>query len=259
MKQSNKKQSTIYYSDELNDEFVTEKFTPKHIGKDYRYIHTSRLKKFTHFFWYRIIATPLAFIYLKCKFSHKIIGKEKVRNSDGCFLYGNHTQAIADALVPSFVSFPKHAYVVVHANNVSMPVLGKITPSLGAIPLPDDLSATKNFLNALDYRVKQGNAICIYPEAHIWQYYTKIRAFTEKSFHYPVKFGAPVFCFTNTYQKGCFGRIKMITYVDGPFYPNKELTTEENKKYLRDAVYSTMCKRAENNSVEKIKYIKKDD
>ena len=258
-KTEKKKQQVIYYTDELNDEFSTAVITPKYIGKDWRYIHTSFWKKLTHFFWYRIVAVPIAFFYLKCKFSHKIVGRKKIKGYSGYFLYGNHTQPTADALIPTFVSRPKDVYVIVHANNVSMPVLGAVTPSLGAMPLPDDLQATKNFIQAVEYRIKQKKVVCIYPEAHIWPYYTGIRPFTDKSFHYPVKYNTPVFCFTNTYQKGAFRRIKLVTYVDGPFFPKEELSLKERKEALREEVYAAMCERAKNNQVEKIKYIKKDD
>ena len=71
--------------------------------------------------------------------------------------------------------FPKTNYIIVHPNNVSMPVLGKITPSLGALPIPDELSAYKNFLNAIETRIAEGHSVVVYPEAHIWPYYTKIR------------------------------------------------------------------------------------
>lgn len=249
----------VYYTDELNDEFSTAKITPRKIDKDYPYIPRGAFKKFTHFFWYRVVATPLAFLYLKCKFSHKILGKEKLKSVGGCFVYGNHTQVLADPLIPTFISYPKHAYVIVHPNNVSIPVIGKVTPSMGAIPLPDDFSATKNFIKALEYRIDKNNPIFIYPEAHIWPYYTGIRPFSEQSFYYPIKFETPVFCFTNTYRKGRFGRVKIVTYVDGPFYANASLPMTERKTELRNTVYRTMCQRAENNEVEVIKYIKKHD
>ena len=48
------KQQVTYY----NDEFSTAVITPKEINGDYKYIYSGPWKKFTHFFWYRIIATP---------------------------------------------------------------------------------------------------------------------------------------------------------------------------------------------------------
>lgn len=252
-------QKTIYFKDELNDEFSTAVIKTKKIDENYKYGTISFLWNIPHYFWYRIIATPLASLFLKLKYHHTIINKKVLKNylSKPFFLYANHTNAIADALIPTFVSFPKHNYVIVHANNVSMPVLGKITPSLGALPLPDDMKATKNFMNAIKNRIEKNNCITIYPEAHIWPFYTKIRPFGDTSFRYPIQYDAPVFSFTNTYQKRKFSKTpKIVTYIDGPFFPNEELPLKEKRADLRNRVYNAMTERSKNSNVEIIKYIK---
>lgn len=256
------KRKIIYYTDELNDEFSLAQITPKNIDGDYIYCHGSLFKRFTHFFWYRVIATPIAFLYTKAVFGHKTVNKKifkKYRNV-GYFMYGNHTQDIADAFIPNTINFPKTNYVIVHPNNVSMPVLGRITPSLGALPLPDDMKAYKNFHSAIEKRISEKRCVVVYPEAHIWPYYTKIRPFPDTSFSYPVKLSTPTFCFTNTYQKRRFRkRPRIVTYIDGPFYPDASLPTRKQASELRERVYKCMCARAENSNVEIIKYIKKED
>ncbi len=235
--------------------------TPRRIDGSYQYCHDSLFKRFTHFFWYRVVATPIGYLYLKATFHHKVIGREKLKPfaKKAYVIYGNHTQDIGDALIPTMLNFPKDDYVIVHPNNVSMPVLGKITPSLGALPLPDDMAAHRNFLKAVERRLSENHALVIYPEAHIWPYYTGIRPFTDKSFHYPVKFGVPTFCFTNTYRSRPGSREpQIVTYIDGPFYPDEGIPMTERKKNLRDKVYACMCSRAENSNVEVIQYIKKE-
>ncbi len=252
-------QKVIYYSDELHDEFSPGGITPKVIDGSYVYLHNSLWKRFTHFFWYRIIATPLAWVYLKCRFSHKIIGRKALKaHKGGCFLFGNHTQPVADAFIPTMLAFPKTVNVIVHPDNVSMPVLGKITPSLGALPLPDDLTASKNFIHALETLVTQGRTIGVYPEAHIWPYYTGIRPFPDKSFRYPIKYHVPAFCFTNTYQKKG-KRVQIVTYVDGPFYADPALPVQQQRQQLHDQVLQTMRERAKNSNVEVIRYVKKEE
>ena len=259
---SDMEKQVIYYTDELHDEFSTAVITPKKIDKDYTYIYKGFWKKCTHVFWYRIVANPLAYLYLKVYFGHKIINKEvlkKVKDT-GWFQYANHTHFMADALIPTMVANPKDTYVIVHPNNVSMPYLGKITPSLGALPLPDDAEAAKNFLHAIETRIKQKHAVHIYPEAHIWPYYTKIRPFMDTSFRYPIQFKVPVFCFTNTYQKRRGRKTpRIVTYVDGPFYPNRELKGAAKRKDLRDRVYDTMVLRSKMSNVEMIQYVRKHD
>ena len=256
------KRKVIYYSDEMNDEFSTAEITPRTIDENYVYIYDSKFKRFTHFFWYRIVATPIAMAYVRLVFGHKIKGRGKFEKhrKDGYFMYGNHTQDIADPFIPNMINLPKTNYVVVHANNVSMPVLGKITPSLGALPIPEGMKGYKNFLEAIDTRISQGHCVVIYPEAHIWPYYTKIRNFPDTSFAYPAKSGTPVYCFTNTYHKRRFFKHpRIITYVDGPFYPDMDQPLKARRKELRDKVYQAMCRRAKNSDYEQIKYIRKTD
>ena len=70
-----------------------------------------------HVFWYRIIARPLAWCYLKIAFDHRVVGRDKLKKlgGDGFFLYGNHTNPVADAFIPSMVAYPRDVYVIVHA------------------------------------------------------------------------------------------------------------------------------------------------
>ncbi|MBQ9680056.1 MAG: hypothetical protein IJV48_05190 [Ruminococcus sp.] len=251
----------IYYEDEQHDEFSTAVIEPRKIDDSYVYDRRGLFRAVSRFFWYRIIATPLAFLYVKLSLRQHTVGREKLSSfrKKGIYLYGNHTQAVGDPLTPNVFCFPKRVSFIVHPNNVSMPVLGRINPSLGAIPLPDTREAYRNFVDCVHGRITTGGAVVIYPEAHIWPYYTKIRNFPDGSFGYPCKDGAPVFCFVNTYQKrGNAKKPRMTTYIDGPFYPDMELPLAKRRKNLRDEVYAAMCKRAENSDVEVIRYIRKE-
>ncbi len=255
------KRKVIYYSDELHDEFSVAQIEPRHIGSDYVYVHTSLFKRFTRFFWYRVVATPIAFLYCKCVFGHRIKGARKLKKAKGrgFFMYGNHTQDIADAFIPSLVTFPTSVYVIVHPNNVSMPLLGRITPSLGALPIPDNVIAYRSFKEAITTRINEGHCVTVYPEAHIWPYYTGIRPFADTSFDYPAKLGAPVFAFTNTYRKRRFFRHpRIVTCIDGPFCPDMEKTVRKRRRELRDKVYDAMCRRAKLSDHVQIKYIRRE-
>jgi len=261
MSKKSQEKPIIYYTNELEDEFSTAQITPIKIDENYDYLGGFP-RKVGRLFWYQIIAKPLAFLFLKIKFRHKIVNKEvlKQANGTGFFLYGNHTNDIADALIPTMIGHPTGVYVIVHPNNVSMPVLGKITPSLGALPLPDDLKAMKNFDTALKTLIQKKKCITIYPEAHIWPYYTGIRNFKDNSFRYPVQHGVPVFSFTNTYQKRKYSKTpQIVTYVEGPFYPEAELTMKEQRQKLHKAVISSMKENCKNSNVELIRYVKKED
>lgn len=254
-----KERTTIYYSDELNDEFSGANIKPRKIDSTYRY-DGGILRGVGIFVWYRILIRTFGYLLIKIKYHHKAIGREKIKKiKEGYFLFGNHTNVAADPFIPAVIAFPKYMNVIVNSDNVSIPFLGRITPSLGAIPLPDDLIAGKNFVNTLKKRIDKHYPITIYPEAHIWPYYTKIRHFSEKSFGYPLMMNVPVYCFTNTYQKRKHSeKPKIVTYIDGPFTVDKSLSKKEQKVFLRDSVYNTMVERSKNSNVELIRYVKKE-
>lgn len=255
-------QKVIYYTDELNDEFSTAVITPRKIDEHWRYDGIKGIRAITRFFWLQLIFKPGATLYLKLVYHHKTVNKQvfKQCKKQSFFLYGNHTHDMVDPYIPTLILGNRSNFVIVHPNNVSIPVLGRITPSLGALPLPDNLAATKNFIKSIEKKVKHKKIITIYPEAHIWPYYTKIRPFVDTSLRYPVQYDCPVFCFTNTYQKRKGSKTpQIVTYVDGPFYADKSLSQKEQRKVLRDQIYNTMVERSKNNNVEIIKYIKKEE
>ena len=146
-----------YYEDELKDEFSKAKIIPKKSIK-ITIIHRKHiLKKFLHRFCYTVVAKPVAWCFLKIKYHHKIIGKEKLKSCTiAVFLcMGTTHNAAADALIPTMVSHPADTYVIVHPNNVSMPIFGKVTPYLGALPLPDDADAAKNFIKEITEKITE--------------------------------------------------------------------------------------------------------
>ena len=86
------KRKVIYYSDELNEEFSKAQITPKTIDENYEYDRKYRLYPLVRFFWYRVIATPLAFLYTKISLHHKTVNKKVLKGfrKKGYFIYGNH-------------------------------------------------------------------------------------------------------------------------------------------------------------------------
>ena len=117
------------------------------------------------------------------------------------------------------------------------------------IPLGQDRVQCVEQLRCIKKRIAQGHTVTVYPEAHIWPYYTGIRPFKADSFGYAAVTGAPVVAMTNCFQKRRFFKSpKVVTYLDGPFYPRKDLSRAENTKYLRDLTYEAMKERAKNHS-----------
>lgn len=257
------KKDIIYYSDELNDEFSSAQIVPRVIDQNYKY---SRSFLWNGCSWIiqNILSMPIKIGYAKIKFRHKFVGKEKLKvcKKTGYFIYANHTQAFADTFIPSLANYPKRNFLIVNPENISMKPFGWLVEMLGAIPVPGNKTAMKNFLEIINKRINKNCSITIYPEAHIWPYYTKIRPFKSVSFAYPVEMNKPVFCITNTYQKrGKNGdKVRIVSYVDGPFYADENLVTVKQKKEdLRNRVYECMVRKSRNSNIEVIKYVKSEN
>lgn len=250
-------QKVIYYTDNETDEFAGVKRKTITIDDTYKYIRKNPFWHIASFIVYRLIMAPFVFFYNKIKFGHKIVNKKVLKKADGkgYFLYGNHTLFGGDAFIPNMITFPKKLYTVVHADNLSLKGTKWFIELNNAFPLPTSTKGMRNFINAMEKRVVQGNAIQIYPEAHVWPYYTKIRNFKKGSFRYPVKFEEATFCFTNTFHKRKFTKKpKVITYVDGPFYPDKTLSSKMQEEQLEKMVYDTMVERSKLSTYEYVIY-----
>lgn len=255
------KQRVQYYSDLLNDDFSNTDIEATTLPKTFKYVRKNLFWRMLANFIYFLIAKPALFIANKIRYHHRFANKKLIKTTkmEGAYIYANHTNKGADAFIPNILFPFKRNYVIVSPQAMSISGIKILLQQLGVIPLSDKLSDKKQILKTIDYRIKQKATITIFPEAHIWLFYNKIRPFAETSFKYPVKIKAPVYAMTNCYQKRRFGKFpKIVTYFDGPFYPKPELSNQENAQYLRDQVYEAMVKRAEKYSTyEYIKYIYK--
>lgn len=259
-REHNQEKRVIYYSDPLNEEFSDAKIEPRVIDGNYRYTHGCFWDISSHIIQ-NFLSMPIKILYLRIKFRLQYIGREKLRkyNNIGYFMYGNHTQPFADTFIPSIANYPKRNFFIVSPANVSMPGIGWLVELLGAIPVPGDLAAAKCFVRTVEERIHKNHSVTIYPEAHIWPYYTHIRPFSDVSFKYPVKCKCPVFALTNTYHsRGRKGdKVKLVTYIDGPFFPDESLPPRQRQQNLRDQVYQCMVERSRESDFELIEYREK--
>ena len=243
-----------YRSDE--DDFFAPSGKPPRVPDGYRWVRTDPLFRLLSA---GIYGAALVFSTVYCRlFLHvRIRGAAKLRRvKGGLFLYGNHTQPVGDVFDPALACFPKRIYTVVSPANLALPVIGKLLPYLGALPVADTVQGTKELTKAIGHRLEQGCGIVIYPEAHVWEYYTGIRPFSETAFKFPVKYGAPVYSMTTTYQKRRWGKKPAITLViDGPFEAGTGSPREQAIR-LRDGVYARMKERSGDSTCAYIQYVK---
>lgn len=251
-------QEIRYYSDQLHDDFADTKIKTKRLDGSFKYYTRNVLVAIRRFIVYRIIVTPIVFIYNKLvrRITYKNKSCMRGYKNRPCFIYGNHTAFLCDAFNPSYLSFPRPAQVMVNEDTTSLTGLRWLVMDLGALPIPSDIHMMPRFADAIEHWIRKKYWVAIYPEAHIWPYYSGLRSFPAVSFRYPVKFDTPVFSYTMTYKKRRRSdKPKITVYVDGPFFPDKALPQKQAVQKLRDEVYSAMKARVEEFSTYDYKYL----
>lgn len=251
------KNKKIYYYKSYTDDFVESKNQNYKLKENYKWVHNNICYRICSSILY-IFAYIISFFYCKFVLHVKIKNKKilKKYKKQGYFLYGNHTQAVGDVFIPAHVSSGKRIYVVVSQANLGVAGIGPLLPMLGAIPISDSIKDTKKVRDAVITRINQKKCVVIYPEAHVWPYYTKIRPFPKTSFKFPVYCDSPSFVMTTTYYKRKFGKKPgIMVYVDGPFIPDNNISKKDREGKLCQEIYQCMQKRSENSTYEYIKYI----
>ena len=128
---------------------------------------------------------------------------------------------------------------------------------LGALPIPDSIKDMKKFIEGVETRINQKKCVVIYPESHVWPYYTKIRPFNDGAFKFQVNQNVPAFCITTTYYKRKFGKKPgIIVYVDGPFIVDEKLNKKQNIEKHSKEIHECMIKRSKESTYEYAEYKK---
>ena len=252
----------FYYDSETDDPIKTkeqENHEEFHLPEDYVYVYKNPFMKLYAAVVYGVFAS-IGYLYEYGYWGLKIHGRKKLKKArgSGYVIYCNHTNPFHDVFGPG-VAANRRIYTVVSGVQLLIPGIGKFLPPLGALPLGTSPSTKKKFHEAVDCRLKQGHAVTIYPEAHLWPYATKIRKFPQgdRAFVYPVRNNVPLYTMTTTYRKsGKPGdeRPRMDLYIDGPFYPDPELSDDENRAMLAKKAYESMVKYSKRNSYEYFRY-----
>lgn len=248
----------VRYYEAFTDDFEQSAKQDYKLPENYKWVRTDILSKFLSGLIYGL-AVIFGGAYCKFVLHMKVKGRKNLKGMKGdFFIYGNHTQPVGDVFIPALCVLPKRIFTVVSTANYGIPVIGKILPYLGALPISDSLHGFKELSKAIETRLSKNHPIVIYPEAHVWEYYTGIRPFADTSFKFPVKLNKPTFAMTITYRKGkLYKRPVMEVYLDGPFYPEGD-TVREKTDDLKEKVYKKMLERSRNSNYSYIEYSKKE-
>lgn len=251
------KQVSVRYYKTYSDEYVESSNQDYKLPVNYIWVHKNIVYRLFSFIIYGFACV---FGCISRLILHISVKNRRILyscRSTGYFLYGNHTQPVGDVFVPSQIVFPKRMYAIAGTANLGIPVIGKLLPLMGALPVPETLQGLKKFISAVNYRINENKCVVIYPEAHVWPFCSFLRPFPITSFRFPVITKKPSFCMTTTYQKRKVGKKPKITvYIDGPFWPDASLKQKEQQKKLCSQIYDCMVKRSRNSTYEYIQYKK---
>lgn len=253
-----KKQRICYYSQLTDDVVISTKqnFT---LPSNYQILPVTLGKRC----WNKIIRA-MAFIfawpYSRLFLHVKVIGREKLKAvKGGYFVYGNHTQPVGDVFTPLTIFSCWRFYALAAQANWGIPLIGKYLVRYGGLPVGQSKQQILKLLQAIKTVMTQKKCIImIYPEAHVWPYYTKIRPFSAVSMHFPILCQAPCFTLTTTYHRSKFHvKPKIIIYVDGPFYPDPSLNKKAAKLKLHQQILAQLQNRAKLSNYNYIDYRQK--
>lgn len=254
-----KKTKVIYWKDENKDDFDEVGLKRPEVPQGYKYKRTNPFNNFISGLFYHGVAKPCLGLY--CFFKGiRYKGKKNLKKLEGrgAFIMSNHV-AITDVFkFQSYVFFNKRRVNITgYPDTLTMPIVRNLARALGYLPIPlaGDLKNMVAMVDSFKFYLEKRQFILIYPEAHIWPYYTKIRNFHVGAFNYPAKLEAPVLPIVTTWRKSKFcKKPKQTIYILEPIFPDPNKTASENKDYLHEATLEAMKKCAD--SVSQYEYIK---
>ncbi len=251
-----RKVRTIHYKT-FDDDVVVNSNQDYVLSEDYKWVDNGLGRRFGSALVYSL-AYVFAFLYAKLALHCRVENRAALKavKGEGYFVYCNHTQPVGDVFVPAYLNRDRRIYTIVSQANYGLPVIGRILPYLGALPIPSNMADMKKFTSAISERVNTRHCIIVFPEGHVWPWYTGIRPFGPNAFHYPVAEEKPVFSMTLTYhRRRLSSKPRTRVYIDGPFYPEAALPRREQKERLCEEVRQAMERRSLESDYSYIEYI----
>ena len=172
-------------------------------------------------------------------FKTKIVGLENLKGLKSAIITCNHVHKFDCLILKGALSKTHHkVYITAAAFNNQKGHFGELMRAGGLMPLSDNLSAMKNFTNALEAILKTNSFVVFYPEQAMWLYYRKPRPYKNGAYHYASKYNVPIvptfITFEDSDELDEEGLPKQYAtlHIMSPIYPQDNLTFKENIDYL---------------------------
>ncbi len=242
-----KQKKTIYYNDEAKDDFSNVQIKKRkqiNVNQSYNYLPKSRAFKFASFVFYFLFATPLLIVANFLFFKTKTKGRKNLRKlkGKGYFVYANHTHYRDAWLTPISIARFKKSYVIAEKSAFEIPIARGLVKIGGGLPVPDTPLGLKNLAKSIATIIENKQIVTIFPEAHIWPYFTGIRPFPLTSFRFAANTNAPAVPVAVCYKKkklfGNYRKPKQVVFIGEPVFAKSHFSNRENAEFLRKECYS---------------------
>lgn len=255
-----KKNRTVYYSDEFNDDFAEIGLERPKLKEDYVFERKGWFKRLLGTIFYYVIALPILWIIGKFAVGVKVKNKKNLKQlkKRGYIIYGNHTHWVDAWTAQVYVARPKRTNILGYTDALSIPVARGIVKTIGLLPVENNHESLEKLTNAITHYVNKKECISIFPEAHAWPYFGGIRQFKVGSFYYPTVSKCPIAAMCTIWRKVWYSKHpKMTIYVSEPKFYDESLSQKDNVQAYHDFVYDFFVRiHEEHPSHEYIKYIK---
>ena len=152
--------------------------------------------------------------------------------------------------------------VIREGNYTSFPgFYGMLMRNCNTLPLSSNMATMKEFLDGVDYQLRKGNLVLVYPEQSMWWNYRKPKPMKRGAFTFAAKAGVPVIpifiCQEDTADigKDGFPIQAMTIFVHPPIYPDTTVHPIIASQSMMDANYEAWKKTYEKFYNEKLTYL----
>lgn len=229
------------FNDHVNDDPPFEPLKPGEVDYFRKKLSTKIKNKWCHFLLNKFIK--------KQNKQHKnilkeIIGLEKLQNiKTGAIVTSNHFHPFDSyPVIQVAKKLKKKLNTIVAELNyaVGQGFYGFIFKNKSTIPLAQNPQVMSECMRAINYYLKKGDLVLIYPEQAMWLNYRKPRPLKEGAFRFAIKANVPVIaCFTTMQDSEYldddgFPVQECTFHILDVLYPNPDLSVKENMKYLKE-------------------------
>lgn len=152
--------------------------------------------------------------------------------------------------------------VIREGNYTSFPgFYGMLMRNCNTLPLSSNMAAMKEFMDGVEYQLRKGNLVLVYPEQSLWWNYRKPKPLKRGAFTFAAKAGVPVIPIFIAQEDSSdigpdgFPIQEMTIFVLDPIYPNTEQHPITASKDMMEANYAAWKKTYEDFYGVKLEYL----